>query len=131
MPRSVMQRPADSAVLPGITAAVGGSPHRPDRPLGRTEEPARALWRSLYDPIPPLPDELPAYAARGAGSFCTAPAGAERTATIGAERAANPLLAAPTNHAFAGLLLGGLGSYRPNSASPPRRSQSRRSGTSR
>jgi len=79
----------------------------------RTEELARALWRSLHEQILALPDALPVYPTHGAGSFCAAPAGAERTTTIGAERAANPLLAAPTEDAFVQLLLGGLGSYPP------------------
>ena len=80
---------------------------------GRTEELARALWRSLHERILCLPDGLPVYPTHGAGSFCAAPAGAERTTTIGAERAANPLLAAPGEDAFVRLLLGGLGSYPP------------------
>jgi glyoxylase-like metal-dependent hydrolase (beta-lactamase superfamily II)/rhodanese-related sulfurtransferase len=79
----------------------------------RTEELARALWRSLHERILCLPDGLPVYPTHGAGSFCAAPAGAERTTTIGAERAANPLLAAPSEDAFVTLLLGGLGSYPP------------------
>ena len=62
----------------------------------RTEELARALWRSLHERILTLPDDLPVYPTHGAGSFCAAPASAERTTTIGAQRAANPLLAAPS-----------------------------------
>jgi glyoxylase-like metal-dependent hydrolase (beta-lactamase superfamily II)/rhodanese-related sulfurtransferase len=79
----------------------------------RTEELARSLWRSLHERILPLPDDLPVYPTHGAGSFCAAPASAERTTTIGAERAANPLLAAPSEDAFVQLLLDGLGSYPP------------------
>lgn len=79
----------------------------------RTEELARALWRSLHERILCLPDGLPVYPTHGAGSFCAAPAGTERTTTIGAERAGNPLLAAPSEDAFVRLLLGGLGSYPP------------------
>jgi hydroxyacylglutathione hydrolase len=48
----------------------------------RTEELARALWRSLHERILTLPDDLPVYPTHGAGSFCAAPAGAERTTTI-------------------------------------------------
>lgn len=47
----------------------------------------------------------------GAGSFCSAPPGAARVTTIGAEKAANPLLAAPDEDAFARRLLDSLGSY--------------------
>jgi glyoxylase-like metal-dependent hydrolase (beta-lactamase superfamily II)/rhodanese-related sulfurtransferase len=79
----------------------------------RTEELARALWHSLHERILCLPGSLPVYPTHGAGSFCAAPARAERTTTIGAERAANPLLAAPSEDAFVALLLGGFGSYPP------------------
>ena len=77
----------------------------------RTEELARALWRSLQERIVHLPDDLCVYPTHGAGSFCSAPAGAARTTTIGAEKAANPLLAVPDEDAFVKALLGGLGSY--------------------
>jgi hydroxyacylglutathione hydrolase len=77
----------------------------------RTEELSRALWRSLQERILSLPDELAVYPTHGAGSFCSAPAGASRTTTIGAEKAANPLLAVPDEDAFIKALLGGLGSY--------------------
>lgn len=77
----------------------------------RTEELARALWRSLRERILTLPDDLPVYPTHGAGSFCSAPVGAEPTTTIGREKATNPLLAAHDEDAFVRLLLGGLGSY--------------------
>ncbi|MGH8921254.1 MAG: rhodanese-like domain-containing protein, partial [Actinomycetes bacterium] len=79
----------------------------------RTEELARSLWRSLQERILGLPDSLAVYPTHGAGSFCSAPAGAERTTTIGAEKAANPLLGAPDEDAFVKLLLDGLGTYPP------------------
>jgi glyoxylase-like metal-dependent hydrolase (beta-lactamase superfamily II)/rhodanese-related sulfurtransferase len=79
----------------------------------RTEELARALWRSLHERILTLPGDLPVYPTHGAGSFCAAPAGGDRTTTIGAEKAANPLLATPGEDAFVELLAGGLGSYPP------------------
>ena len=79
----------------------------------QTEPLARQLWRSLHERILKLPDDLPVYPTHGAGSFCSAPAGAERTTTIGRERAANPLLAAPDEDAFVKLLLDGLGTYPP------------------
>jgi hydroxyacylglutathione hydrolase len=77
----------------------------------RTEALARALWRSLHERILTLPDDLPVYPTHGAGSFCSAPTGAEPTTTIGRQKATNPLLAAPDEDAFVKLLLGGLGSY--------------------
>jgi hydroxyacylglutathione hydrolase len=60
-----------------------------------------------------LPDETPVYPTHGAGSFCSAPPGAERTTTIGREKAASPLLAAPDADAFAGALLASLGTFSP------------------
>ena len=55
----------------------------------RTEELARAQYRSVQRLLE-LPDEVAVWPTHGAGSFCSAPAGAERTSTIGAERASNP-----------------------------------------
>lgn len=79
----------------------------------RTEELARMLWRSLHERILSLPDDLPVYPTHGAGSFCSAPAGAERTTTIGREKKTNPLLDAPDEDGFVKMLLAGLGSYPP------------------
>ena len=77
----------------------------------RTEELARALWRSLHDQILTLPDDLAVYPTHGAGSFCSAPAGDRRRTTIGDERRTNPLLATGDEDGFVKALLGGLGSY--------------------
>ncbi|MGH7686251.1 MAG: MBL fold metallo-hydrolase [Candidatus Dormibacteria bacterium] len=77
----------------------------------RTEELSRALYRSLHAKLIDLPDELAVYPTHGAGSFCTAPASAERTTTIGRERAANPMLAAPDEDTFVRNLIDNLGSY--------------------
>jgi glyoxylase-like metal-dependent hydrolase (beta-lactamase superfamily II)/rhodanese-related sulfurtransferase len=79
----------------------------------QTEQLARELWRSLYERILTLPDDLPVYPTHGTGSFCSAPAGAERTTTIRAEKTGNALLAAVDEDAFATLLLEGLGTYPP------------------
>src|SRR6266702_4662157 len=77
----------------------------------RTQQLARALWRSLHQRVLTLPDDLGVYPTHGAGSFCSAPTGAEPTTTIGRQKATNPLLAAPDEDAFVKLLVGGLGSY--------------------
>jgi hydroxyacylglutathione hydrolase len=77
----------------------------------RTDELARAMYRSIHDRLLSLPDELPVYPTHGAGSFCSAPALSERRTTIGRERAANPLLAAPDEDTFVARLLSGFGSY--------------------
>ena len=49
----------------------------------------------------------------GAGSFCSAPPGADRTSTIARELATNPLLHTTDETAFVAQLLGSLGSYPP------------------
>jgi hydroxyacylglutathione hydrolase len=79
---------------------------------GRTEELARAQYRSLHRLLG-LPDRVAVWPTHGAGSFCSAPPGAERTSSIGAERATNPLLQAPDEDAFVAALLGSLGSFPP------------------
>lgn len=76
----------------------------------RTEELARAQWRSLQRLVT-LPDQVRVWPTHGAGSFCSAPPGAERSSTIGAEKAGNALLRAGSEDAFVAALLGGLGSY--------------------
>lgn len=77
----------------------------------RTVELAHAMYRSIRDQLLTLPDDLRVYPTHGSGSFCSAPAGAERTTTIGHERQTNPLLAAPDEDTFVSRLLGGLGTY--------------------
>lgn len=77
----------------------------------RTEDLARAAYRSLRERLLALPDDVLLYPTHGAGSFCSAPLSAERTSTIGRERASNPLLAAPGEDEFVHLLIGSLGSY--------------------
>ena len=52
-------------------------------------------------------------ATHGAGTFCSAPPGAERTSTIGRELTTNPLLGVEDEDAFVTALLGSLGSYPP------------------
>lgn len=54
-------------------------------------------WTVLYDD--------------GAGSFCSAPPGAERTRTVGEQKRTNTLLGAADEDAFVAQLLGSLGSY--------------------
>jgi hydroxyacylglutathione hydrolase len=58
-----------------------------------------------------LPDDLAVYPTHGAGSFCSAPGGAERTSTLAQERATNALLRIDDEDAFVEQLLGGLGSF--------------------
>ena len=76
----------------------------------RTEELARAQYRSLQR-LARLDDDVAVWPTHGAGSFCSAPPGAERTSTIGAERATNSLLRADSEDAFVRQLLDSLGTF--------------------
>ena len=76
----------------------------------RAEQLARDQYHSLRR-LTALPDDTRVWPTHGAGSFCSAPPGAERTSTIGAQKAANPLLAAPDEDSFVRQLLASLGSY--------------------
>jgi glyoxylase-like metal-dependent hydrolase (beta-lactamase superfamily II)/rhodanese-related sulfurtransferase len=76
----------------------------------RTVELARAQYRSLQR-LMSLPDEVEVWPTHGAGSFCSAPPGAERTSTIGRERATNPLLQAVGEAEFVQRLLGSMGTF--------------------
>ena len=58
-----------------------------------------------------LPDDLAVYPTHGAGSFCSAPGGAERTTTLGRERATNPLFRVDDEDTFVEQLLAGFGSF--------------------
>ena len=76
----------------------------------QTESLARSQYASLGRLLT-LPDVTPVFPTHGAGSFCSAPPGAERTTTIGAEKAANPLLAAGDEDTFVKALLASLGTF--------------------
>ena len=88
----------------------------------RAEELARAQYRSVQRLLT-LPDDTPVWPTHGAGSFCSAPAGADRTTTVGTERATNPLLAARDEDEFVARLLGSLGSYPPYFRDLPERNR--------
>jgi len=77
-----------------------------------TEELARRQYASLRR-LAALPDEVAVWPTHGAGSFCSAPPGAQRTSTIGVEKATNALLRAEDEDAFVAALLGSLGSFPP------------------
>ncbi|PQP53944.1 MBL fold metallo-hydrolase, partial [Mycolicibacterium austroafricanum] len=78
----------------------------------RTDELTRAQYSSLRR-LASLPGDVQVWPTHGAGSFCSAPPGAERTSTIASELANNPLLQATDETAFVAQLLGSLGSYPP------------------
>jgi rhodanese-related sulfurtransferase/glyoxylase-like metal-dependent hydrolase (beta-lactamase superfamily II) len=97
-------------VFTGGSLIVGAAARTDLLGAERTDELARAQYRSLQR-LATLPDQTAVWPTHGAGSFCSAPHGAERTTTIGAQKRANPLLAAPDEGAFIRQLLAGLGSY--------------------
>ncbi|MEV0288720.1 MBL fold metallo-hydrolase [Kribbella sp. NPDC050820] len=78
----------------------------------QTESLARAQYASLQRLIE-LPDDVAVWPTHGAGSFCSAPPGADRVSTIGHEKATNSLLRLDSEDAFVKELLGSLGSFPP------------------
>jgi rhodanese-related sulfurtransferase len=78
----------------------------------RTDELTRAQYASLRR-LAALPGDVRVWPTHGAGSFCSAPPGADRTSTIAHELATNPLLQATDENTFVTKLLGSLGSYPP------------------
>ncbi len=99
-------------VFTGGSLLVGSAARTDLAGSSQTEALARAQFGSLRR-LAGLPDATPVYPTHGAGSFCSAPPGADRVTTIGRERPANPLLAAPDEDAFVDALLASLGSYPP------------------
>ena len=90
----------------------------------RTEELTRAQYASLRR-LATLPGDVQVWPTHGAGSFCSAPPGAERTSTIARELATNPLLRAARRKRLrrtASRLAGQLSALLP----PTRRDQSHR-----
>lgn len=97
-------------VFTGGSLIVGSAARTDLLGSGRALELARAQYCSLRR-LATLPDATAVWPTHGAGSFCSAPPGTARVTTIGAEKAANALLAAPDEDAFARQLLASLGSY--------------------
>jgi hydroxyacylglutathione hydrolase len=97
-------------VFTGGSLLVGAAARTDLSGAERTERLARCQYASLRKLLT-LPDATPVYPTHGAGSFCSAPPGAERTTTIGREKAANRLLAAGDEDAFVTALLASLGTF--------------------
>jgi glyoxylase-like metal-dependent hydrolase (beta-lactamase superfamily II)/rhodanese-related sulfurtransferase len=97
-------------VFSGGSLLVGAAARTDLVDPARTEELARAQYRSVQRLLN-LPDHTALWPTHGAGSFCSAPPGAQRTSTIGAERATNPLLRAADEDEFVNALLSSLGTY--------------------
>lgn len=99
-------------VFTGGSLLVGAAARTDLLSPGQTEPLARAQYASLHR-LATLPDDTAVYPTHGAGSFCSAPPGADRTTTIGREKATNPLLAAPDVDTFVTRLLASLGTFPP------------------
>ena len=106
----LLDGPSVLGVFTGGSLLVGGAARTDLVSPERTEELARAQYRSLRR-LARLDDEVAVWPTHGAGSFCSAPQQAERTSTIGAEKADNSLLRAEGEDAFVEELLGSLGSF--------------------
>ena len=78
-------------VFSGGSLIVGSAARTDLLGADRAEELARAQYASLQR-LAALPDATALWPTHGAGSFCSAPPGADRVSTIGRERATNPLL---------------------------------------
>jgi glyoxylase-like metal-dependent hydrolase (beta-lactamase superfamily II)/rhodanese-related sulfurtransferase len=101
---------APVGVFTGGSLIVGAAARTDLVAPDRTDELARAQFHSLRRLVR-LPDEVAVWPTHGAGSFCSAPPGAERSSTIGHEKATNPLLAIRDESTFVAALTSALGSY--------------------
>jgi len=98
-------------VFTGSSLIVGAAARTDLVDPDRTEELARAQWRSLQRLVT-LPDEVLVWPTHGPGSFCSAPPGAARSSSIGGEKVGNALVNAGSEDAFvSAALLAGLGAY--------------------
>jgi hydroxyacylglutathione hydrolase len=86
--------------------------------VGRTDlcgpEPAEPLAHEMFHSLrrlDGLPDDLAVHPTHGAGSFCSAPGGADRTTTLGHERATNALFRINDEDSFVEQLLAGFGTF--------------------
>jgi len=107
----VLDGDAPVGVFSGGSLIVGSAARTDLLGEHRVEELTRAQHASLRR-LAALPDRTLLWPTHGAGSFCSAPAGAERTSTIGRERATNPLLGLDEN-TFVARLRESAGSYPP------------------
>ena len=104
----------DGTQVPGVFTGgslLVGAAARTDLSGPDQAEPLARSQHASLSRLLTLPDATPVYPTHGAGSFCSAPPGAERTTTIGREKATNPLLAAGDEDAFVKALLAGLGTF--------------------
>jgi glyoxylase-like metal-dependent hydrolase (beta-lactamase superfamily II) len=108
----LLDGPSPIGLFTGGSLLVGAAARTDLAGPEHVDELTRAQFRSLRRLVA-LPGDTAVYPTHGAGSFCSAPPGAERTTTIGRELATNPLLTTADEDDFTRALLGGLGSYPP------------------
>lgn len=106
----ILDGPRVVGVFTGGSLIVGSAARTDLVSAERTEDLARAQYRSLQR-LARLDDDVAVWPTHGAGSFCSAPPGAERTSTIGAERVTNTLLRAESEDLFVRELLDSLGTF--------------------
>jgi hydroxyacylglutathione hydrolase len=99
-------------VFTGGSLIVGAAARTDLLGASRVEELARAQFASLCR-LMELADDVAVWPTHGAGSFCSAPSGAERISTIGRERATNALLQLPDEDKFVAALVSSLSGYPP------------------
>src|SRR5689334_5454344 len=100
-----------SALFSGGALIVGGAARTDLLTPELTQPLARQLYHTIHDKLLKLPDVVDVFPTHGAGSFCVAPASAERTTTIGRERLNNALAQPQTEEEFVKRALAGLSSY--------------------
>ena len=105
------QQAVPLAVFTGGALMVGGAARTDLLGPEWTIQLARQLYDTLHNKLLALPDSVQVYPTHGAGSFCAAPAAAERTTTIGRERSTNYLAQPQTIHQFVAQATSGLPSY--------------------
>ncbi|UVS80237.1 rhodanese-like domain-containing protein [Actinokineospora sp. UTMC 2448] len=108
----VVSRGAESAVFTGGSLLFGGVGRTDLVDPDRTEELARAQFRSARRLAAELGDDVPVYPTHGFGSFCSSgSAAAGASSTIGDERRRNDALVEQDEDAFVTKLVAGLTAY--------------------
>jgi len=106
----VLDGPRTVGIFTGGSLIVGASARTDLVDPDRTEELARAQYRSLQR-LATYDDDVQVWPTHGGGSFCSVATNGQHTSTIGAERIGNVLLNQPDEDAFVGALIGSLGSF--------------------
>jgi hydroxyacylglutathione hydrolase len=105
------ERQTPSAIFTGGALIVGGTARTDLLGQALAEPLARRLYHTIHDKLLHLRDDVAVYPTHGAGSFCAAPAVAERSTTIGRERQWNRLAQALSEQEFVAQATADLPSY--------------------